>query len=418
MTNQEKTFYDPVHGYMDVSALALQFIDTPEFQRLRNIKQLGASYYVFPGACHNRFEHSLGVYHLTREFTTHLQGITLSERDIELISLAGLLHDIGHGPFSHVFDFYLETIAEEQGGIQHDPSYHHEYRSTCIVRDLVKRYRILLEPEETDLICYYIYPENTPPKLEVTRKITVLSQVVSNPINHVDVDKFDYILRDNHYLGTSTHFQLNRLIKKARVINDQICFIDKDVSTLYNMFQARYNMHRFVYNHPVTKAIEFMLLDIMRHLDLKEHLRIPAFYELTDYTVLYQHKTELLKRLERRRIYRYIFEFDHCPERTYFDSNFFKQAKELGVNLEKNDLRIHFMKIGFMKNDINPIDQVRFYSSRNLDQSFWIPRSKVSHLLPTVFCEHKVRVFYTGEDRSKEEKIHRVIKVIYHLDDH
>uniref|UniRef100_A0AAX7SJQ5 HD/PDEase domain-containing protein n=1 Tax=Astatotilapia calliptera TaxID=8154 RepID=A0AAX7SJQ5_ASTCA len=101
-------FNDPIHGHIELHPLLVKIIDTPQFQRLRNIKQLGGGYFVFPGASHNRFEHSIGVGHLAGELAKTLKlkqpELDISERDVLCVQIAGLCHDLGHGPFSHLFD--------------------------------------------------------------------------------------------------------------------------------------------------------------------------------------------------------------------------------------------------------------------------------------------------------------------------
>ncbi|NP_001357539.1 deoxynucleoside triphosphate triphosphohydrolase SAMHD1 isoform 3 [Mus musculus] len=103
-----KVFNDPIHGHIEFHPLLIRIIDTPQFQRLRYIKQLGGGYYVFPGASHNRFEHSLGVGYLAgclvRALAEKQPELQISERDILCVQIAGLCHDLGHGPFSHMFD--------------------------------------------------------------------------------------------------------------------------------------------------------------------------------------------------------------------------------------------------------------------------------------------------------------------------
>ena len=104
----EKILNDPVHGHIALDDISLQIIDTRQFQRLRFLKQLGSAYYVFPGASHNRFEHSIGVCHLAAEMILALQlnqpELNISESDVKCVKLAGLCHALGHGPFSHIFD--------------------------------------------------------------------------------------------------------------------------------------------------------------------------------------------------------------------------------------------------------------------------------------------------------------------------
>ena len=111
-----KTIYCPIHKDMKFEKEVLEFVDTPEFQRLRNIKQLGLCYYVFPGASHNRFEHSLGVAHLSYRMIKGLQQrqpeLKITNRTCILIKIAGLLHDIGHVCFSHFESFGSEFGAQ------------------------------------------------------------------------------------------------------------------------------------------------------------------------------------------------------------------------------------------------------------------------------------------------------------------
>ena len=130
--------YDIIHGSIQICPLAKKIIDTFEFQRLRNIKQLGCCNYVFPSSTHTRFEHSIGVYHLARKYVDILNknGQYFTERDKDCISIAGLIHDIGHGPYSHLFD---ELFPEKQN---------HEYRSGELLKIINKKYNLNFTDDE------------------------------------------------------------------------------------------------------------------------------------------------------------------------------------------------------------------------------------------------------------------------------
>jgi hypothetical protein len=147
-----KIIHCSLWGDIEVSDLALSVIDTPHFQRLHYIRQTGFSYKVFPGANTSRFEHSLGVYEVTRNLLSiliHRQPAlreTLDERAQEIVCIAGLVHDLGHGPFSHLFDHYVSRELEPS------PWTDHETRSILLLRDLVLRYGVALSEYELDTI--------------------------------------------------------------------------------------------------------------------------------------------------------------------------------------------------------------------------------------------------------------------------
>jgi len=119
-----KIIKDPIHGFVDLHPLAVKVMDTPEFQRLRDLGQLGGVYYVFAGGCGRRFEHSLGVAHLARNFVDQLRmqnSLPITDADVLCVHLAGLVHDLGHGPLSHLFDSkFIKAVRPERDGWAHE----------------------------------------------------------------------------------------------------------------------------------------------------------------------------------------------------------------------------------------------------------------------------------------------------------
>ncbi len=254
--NRSRALRDVIYGFIELSNVATSFIDKPEFQALRQLRQLGITHYVFPSANHTRFEHSIGVYHLTGEFIDTLiknqPELQIDNRLREIIKLAGLLHDIGHVAFSHLFDHY---IAHDLGVPDH------EERSVKLLKYMVKKYiDIKLEIEEVDLIVDLIggkervgYPK-------------WIFQIVSNSKFDLDVDKCDYIVRDSYYIGFSSNLQIDRIFSFARVMGDTICFHEKISFQLIDIFVSRYRLHKEVYRHPVVIGIELLIVDILKSL--------------------------------------------------------------------------------------------------------------------------------------------------------
>ena len=272
-----KCIYDPIHGFIEVNKTCLKIIDTPEFQRLRNIKQLGACEYVFPGATHNRFSHSLGVYYLSSKLIKNLKinqpELNISEDDIECIEIAGLCHDLGHGPFSHCFDNHC--INELKGDLKY-----HEYRSCKILELISKKYNININLEK---IYKMIIPKDTK---------NFLYNIVCNNISGIDVDKFDYIARDTYFTGLDYSFDCRRILKNCKVIDNELCFSNKLAFNIYELFRIRYRLHKEIYNHSVVSSIEFMISDYLKQLNIKLD-NMEEFCKLDD-TII--NNTEIIKK--------------------------------------------------------------------------------------------------------------------------
>ncbi|XP_014890765.1 uncharacterized protein LOC106949175 [Poecilia latipinna] len=286
MADKTKVFKDSVHGSLELHPVLVKIIDTPQFQRLRNIKQLGGTYYVYPGASHNRFEHSIGVAHLAGELLQTLkkkqQKLRIDERDVLCVQIAGLCHDLGHGPFSHMFDQMF--IPKARPGYD----WSHEKASQDMFDHLVEENELnkfmedhgLVPKEDLPFIKELIDPPNVKtiewPHHGRPREKAFLYEVVSNKRNKIDVDKWDYFARDFHHLGMKNNFDCHRLIKFARVCEVdeemQICYRDKEGFNLYNMFYTRFCLHKRACQHKVANSIEWMITDAFLKAD--KHIKI------------------------------------------------------------------------------------------------------------------------------------------------
>ncbi|XP_034004182.1 deoxynucleoside triphosphate triphosphohydrolase SAMHD1-like [Trematomus bernacchii] len=288
-----KVFNDPIHGSMELHPLLVKIIDTPQFQRLRYIKQLGAGYFVYPGASHNRFEHSIGVGYLAGELVKALKKkqpeLNINKRDILCVQIAGLCHDLGHGPFSHLFDKMFIPKATPPSGPRREKmkTWKHEDASVEMFDHMVESNADLqwmmkacvMLPNDEVFIKEMIKPnkKSSPwPYEGRPEEKSFLYEIVNNKRNGIDVDKFDYFARDSYHLGIKNNFDHGRFIKFARVceVDEQkhICTRDKEVNNLYDLFYTRYSLHRRAYQHNVVKIIEYMITEAFLKAD--EHIQI------------------------------------------------------------------------------------------------------------------------------------------------
>ncbi|UUX33173.1 HD domain-containing protein [Fundicoccus culcitae] len=244
---REKVFRDPVHDYIHIQdRVILDLIDTSEFQRLRRIKQLGTSSYTFHGAEHTRFNHSLGVYEITRRIVSNFTRNypSVSEHDglwdtneRLLVLCAALLHDIGHGPFSHTFEGIFNTD--------------HEQLTQAIITSPETEINQVLQGVSDD------FPELV---ASVINKTYANKQVVQLISSQIDADRMDYLLRDAYYAGVSYGtFDLTRILRVIRPYNHQIAFDYSGMHAVEDYVVSRYQMYMQVYFHPVSRGMEQIL---------------------------------------------------------------------------------------------------------------------------------------------------------------
>ncbi|KAG2521862.1 hypothetical protein BBO99_00004170 [Phytophthora kernoviae] len=426
-----KLFNDQVHGYIKVNGLCVSLMDTPQFQRLRDLKQLGTLYYVFPGASHNRFEHSLGVSFLSGQtverFRLQQPELELTQRDTTLLSAAGLLHDLGHGPFSHVFEHeFMPRVAAARGyGGADTLSYHHEDMSLRMIEYMVDDNNIDMERDDIKFIQQLIVGAKETHSGARVDSRGYLYEIVANGRNCIDVDKFDYLARDMlNLFGLRKVFDFSRLTMFNRVIGDEICYHTSVNLDIYDMFQQRYQMHKQIYNHRKGKAVEFMICDAMlladKELGICAATQMPEEFQfLTDHIV---HSIEasksdtlsdaraLLKRMRRRELYEFIDEYLLPPELMsripcFTSEVLATQTSYDGVQLDPEDIIVSDGRLNYNFKDRNPVDNVSFYTSNELDKKFHIPKEQVSLLFPEKFEERIIRVY----SRNKSRKVHTAI---------
>lgn len=245
LLSEEKVFKDPVHNYVHVQETIIwRLINTREFQRLRRIRQLGTSYLTFHGAEHSRFSHSLGVYEITRRIISQFERSGYKDwlPEESLLTLcAALLHDLGHGPFSHSIEEAFEMNHEDW---------------TC---------RIILENTEITAILKEVsedFPEKVASVISKTYEHEIVVNLVSGPL---DADRMDYLLRDAYYTGVNYGtIDIDRILRMLRPYNGRVVVKESGMHAIEDYLMSRYQMYWQVYFHPVTRSSEIILRQIFR----------------------------------------------------------------------------------------------------------------------------------------------------------
>ena len=345
--NKHKILNDPVYGFITIQhALSFDLMDHPHVQRLRRISQLGLSHLVYPGAVHNRFHHAIGALHLMQEAITVLRakGTEISDSDAEGACAAILLHDVGHGPFSHALE---HSIVQ---GV------HHEDISTLIMARLNDEFNGALDT------AIAIFNDHHPKKF--------LHQLVSSQL---DMDRIDYLARDSFYSGVAEgRIGSERIIKMLAVNQNELVVEEKGIYSIEKFLMARRLMYWQVYLHRTVLCAEFMLMSALKRAKElaqqgKEIFTTPAlgvfihesldraqffaddaildqFCQLDDSDLLcslkvWQHHDDfVLREFSRRIIHRDLFRIELRPEA--FNSNEMERltaacAEKFGISMEE-----------------------------------------------------------------------------------
>ncbi|MBS7615778.1 HD domain-containing protein [Candidatus Bathyarchaeota archaeon] len=291
---------DPVHGYVYITEPEKEVIDSYPVQRLRRLRQLAGAEYVYPGANHTRFEHSLGVMYLAGKVAENPNiSQVISEDEAESVRLAALLHDVGHGPFSHVFEHLLTKKLKKN----------HEDVTYWIIRN----------SELKDVVGALGYKAEEVAELAVGsfRKNgkTFLNQIIQSSI---DVDKLDFVVRDTYHTGAEYGFvDVFRLIQTFDVLDGNLAVDIGALSTLESFIIARIESFKSIYFHRVGRAAQIMLATALEKAD--EELGLSSFKNpeeylaMDDYTVWTMLKnckksSQIIRNLERRRMLKCAYE--------------------------------------------------------------------------------------------------------------
>ena len=350
---EEKVFRDPVYGYVHVyDQLIWDLIQTKEVQRLRRIKQLGGTYMVFHTAEHSRFSHSLGVYEMARKIIRALmhRGTILSEDERLLVLSAALLHDLGHGPFSHSFE------------------------SVFSVRHELFTERIIMENTEVNRVLE-AYQKGFATKVrDVINKTYPNPLIISIISSQLDADRLDYLLRDAYFTGAPYgEIDVERILRTMRVVNNKIVYKVSGMHAIEDYLMSRYQMYWQVYLHSTGRSFDLVIqnmlrrvrelifsgyefkrpLEALKDLFLEEEPSVETYLKFDDSTISYyaslftDEEDEILRDLADRFINRRLLKEVHYTPNDETNEKL-KQVKEymieLGINPDYCLLTDHSVK--------------------------------------------------------------------------
>ena len=264
---------DPVHGYIKITGAERDVIDTPFVQRLRRIHQLAGAYMVYPGAVHTRFDHVAGAMHVAGQIADALSlWIDLSPDAIQEIRLAALLHDVGHGPFSHTFE---EVLAE---------------KTTTTHEDISQR--IIMETSIRDVLGQHGFSPRKMSAFAVGKQSTKPSFMNEIIAGGLSADIMDYLLRDSYFTGVEYgKVDVQRVIDSLRVAEKHLALDNAALYAFEALLLARYEMFKAVYFHRTVRAAELMLVKSMNLAEEALHLTdlsdLDEYLEMTDEKILH-----------------------------------------------------------------------------------------------------------------------------------
>ena len=281
---------DPIHKFIRFTDLEKKIIDSSVFQRLRRIKQLAGAHLVYPAAQHSRFEHSLGTMHVAGLAGEHLFSLGVIEKEsIQELRVASLLHDIGHGPFSHLFEEALKVTGNKN----------HETIGA----------EIICKTELNDILSGFGYSGKTISEISFgNSKVKFKNEIISGSLS---ADLMDYLPRDGFFTGVEYgKVDYNRIINSFRVTDSQSLALD--ISSFYSfesMIISRFEMFRAVYFHKTVRSAEVMLLHsiLLSSKDLNlARLSLDDYLKLTDDSILYKMSASQNNKIAKEMISNYL----------------------------------------------------------------------------------------------------------------
>jgi HD superfamily phosphohydrolase len=408
MIKKIRRIRDPIHGLIvfnqedDTDMVAWELIQTPEFQRLRRIKQLGVSEFVFPGATHTRFAHSIGVYHNARKLMKIIKrelGSTFREERAKIVLLAALLHDVGHGPFSHAFEGARKAISHQR---KTGPILKHEKFSALMItaenggiRPILENQREGISKEIADL-------------LERDDPSDFYHAVVSSSF---DADRLDYLIRDRYMTGTQSgsideDWLLNNLTTQMVKFSQDddpkpleiptFVFTSKARQAAEDFLLARYRLYRQVYLHKVTRGFEKLITGLFQYVGNdevdKSKLGIPLNHPLMQFLDPGGETIDLYRRLDDITVWAAVEQLSRCE-----DKHAVRLANCLWNRIPMKTLDVSALYENDLDGESNAIRRLTTFCSKNKE-------------LPIFEDQASLNLY--SEVSGEQAKAHKMVRVL------
>jgi len=404
-----KKIFDPIYGLIELNEIENKIIDTPLFQRLRYIKQLGLAHYVYPTVNHTRFSHSLGVFHITAKICSILQqqnSNLFNDHIIKNLKMAALLHDIGHFPFSHVLEF-----DENDNSFNDLPDYfkknHEVFGKYLIEKSYLKD---ILEKNDYDI--------------DLIENLIIGSDIGENPIlNNIikwelDADRLDYLIRDSFFSGIKYGpIDLNYLINNYRIYEDNKLVINEKASrSIENFLIARFSLYDRLYTHKTSSFFEFLLKKISKTLLIKKDY--PSFYNWKEIDEIIQEQDDSKKLFELTDIH--LFNTMYNKYRDLKNKK--NQDKKLLRNLEailfrKKNFKIKYYQV-ITSHKIGIIESIIFRIQKEIENLMNEYKEDIFIDIPQHRFTHYESVFYPAmglDDEKIQDIVEQELKSIWIL---
>ncbi len=437
---RNRSVQDTAWGLITLPTFVWLVVDTPQYHRLRDLRQTGLLHYVFPGATHNRLSHSLGTaslaYALLQRLAKNQPELSITISEIHTTVLAALCHDLGHGPCSHAFDHFMHIVA---------PAWCHEHQSVVMLRHIVDvnelAARLADAGVDVHMACEMILGSRdaAPPDWEwrgppAGREF--LFDVVSNALSGMDVDKWDYLRRDAIYLNIhGPPFVCDRLMEHCRVIKmpkgHHLAWPLSESSTVMNMFLARYDLHDRAYQQRPVRVIDRMAMQglyMMRDfvvapgvdgtpVTLAEAYRHPEVYaKTTDWVVdmairgtladIPPAARALLQRIPRRKLWACAGQIALPAAYAVKQDDFAAELVALGAGtFVLDDIVVDLSHINCGKGRYDPMNKVIFFEEMEDKEGLFTVQcvdKATDYLRPAFFQRRKLRVFVKDERHNAD----------------